>query len=317
MSGAREKPKGTKHMKSGKQAGKQRIGDKITNVFLTGIIRFVLMLPYETRIPLAGWVVSRIIAPLAGYRERVRRNLAHGWPDLPAKDVERLCKAVPDNAGRTMIEIYSGREFTDRIAKVTPHGPGLAALDAAHAEGRPIILVSGHFGNYDAFRSAIHQRGHNVGALYRDMDNAGFNEHYVQAMNSIAQPMFVRGRRGLAEMVKFLRAGNTVALLSDQYYFQGQVINFFGKPTPAAMSAAEMALKYNAILVPIYGIRQADGISFEVLVEDPVPHSDAVTMMQHVSDSLEAQVRAHPEQWLWVHNRWKPEKARKDARRHL
>jgi KDO2-lipid IV(A) lauroyltransferase len=294
-----------------------RFGDFWVNLILTGIIRGVLALPYHIRVPMTGWIVSRIIAPLAGYNKRVRNNLAYVWPDLPESEVARLCRAVPDNAGRTMIEIYSGAEFTRRIADVTPKGPGLAALDQAHADGRPIILVSGHFGNYDAFRSAIHQRGHTVGALYRDMNNAQFNDHYVKAMNSIAQPMFVRGRRGLAEMVKFLRGGNTVALLSDQYYGQGKVITFFGKPTPAATSAAEMALKYDALLLPIYGIRQPDGLSFEVIVEDAVPHTDAVTMMQHLSDSLEARVRAHPEQWLWIHKRWKPEMAEQDARRHL
>jgi KDO2-lipid IV(A) lauroyltransferase len=59
------------------------------------------------------------------------------------------------------------------------------------------------------------------------------------------------------------------------------------------------------LLFPVYGIRQPDGLSYVIEVEAQVPASDAVTMTQALNDSLEAQVRAHPEQWLWTHRRWK------------
>ena len=65
----------------------------------------MLRLPYRWRVPLAGWVVSRIVAPLAGYSRRIRENLALVLPDLPAAEVARITRAVPDNVGRTLIEI--------------------------------------------------------------------------------------------------------------------------------------------------------------------------------------------------------------------
>jgi Kdo2-lipid IVA lauroyltransferase/acyltransferase len=284
------------------------LAHRLQDLLFRGLLALLMALPYERRIPLMGWVMARLIAPLAGYNRRIRANLAHVHPDMPEAEIRALCRAVPDNLGRTVAEIYSGREFTDRIARVTPTGPGLAALDAARAEGRPVILVSGHFGNYDAFRAAIAQRVGEVGALYRPMNNPLFNAHYVRAMCGIAEPMFARGRRGLAEMVKHLRQGNVVALLSDQHMGRGTLLDFLGRPAPSALSAAEMALKYNAVLIPVYGIRQPDGLGFRVELEAPIPQSDAVTMMQAAADSLAARIEKHPGQWLWIHRRWKPER---------
>jgi KDO2-lipid IV(A) lauroyltransferase len=66
-----------------------------------------------------------------------------------------------------------------------------------------------------------------------------------------------------------------------------------------------MALKYDCLLVPVYGIRQPDGLHFTLLVEDAIPHGDPAVMTQALNDSLAAQVMARPEQWFWVHRRWK------------
>jgi KDO2-lipid IV(A) lauroyltransferase len=95
----------------------------------------------------------------------------------------------------------------------------------------------------------------------------------------------------------------------------GPALPFFGKPAPTALSAAEMALKYDAALVPIYGIRQPDGLSFEIRVEDPIPHTDPETMTRALNASLEALVRDHMDQWFWIHRRWKPGRQARIQRR--
>ena len=78
-----------------------------------------------------------------------------------------------------------------------------------------------------------------------------------------------------------------------------------GRSAKTALSAAEMALKYNCLLVPTYGVRHKNGNDFDLIIEDPIPHSDAKSMTQALNDSLAAQVRANMDQWFWIHNRWK------------
>lgn len=272
---------------------------------LRSLIWLLLRLPYRWRVPLCGWVMSRVISPLAGYDGRIRENLSLVLPGLPDTEVRRITRAVPDNVGRTIIEIYSGPEFVARVTQNPLTGAGVATLDQAHREKRPVILVTGHFGNYDASRAALIARGYRVGALYMPMANTYFNAHYVRAISGIGKPLFPRGRSGLADMVRHLRSGGMLGMLVDQHMRHGEDLTFFGQQALTALSAAELALKYNALLIPTYAVRRADGLSFDIIVEAPIPHGPPETMTQALNDSLETLVRKHIDQWFWIHRRWK------------
>ena len=273
--------------------------------FLRGLIWGLMRLPYRLRVPLCGWAVAHVVAPVAGYRQRVRDNLAHVLPDLPRTEQFRMTPAWTNNVGRTVIEIYSGAEFIAHAVSHPLTGGGVAALEAAHEAGRPVILVTGHFGNYDASRAALIARGYRVGALYMPMANPFFNAHYERAIGTIGRPLFPRGKKGLADMVRHLRSGGMLGMLIDQNMGHGAPLSFFGKTALTALSAAELALKYDALLVPTYGIRGPDGLSFTIVVEPPVPPGTPEAMTQGLNDSLEALVRGHMDQWFWIHRRWK------------
>jgi KDO2-lipid IV(A) lauroyltransferase len=165
-------------------------------------------------------------------------------------------------------------------------------------------LVTGHIGNYDAIRGALIALGYPVGGLYRAMDNRFFNDHYVAAISRIGTPLFPRGKRGLADMVRFLRSGGMVGVVLDQAMGDGATLSFFDCEALTSLAPTEMALRYDALVVPTYGIRRKDG-GFDLLVEAPVPHTTPEEMTQLLNDSLEAQVRANMDQWLWTHRRWK------------
>lgn len=286
------------------------------NAGIRVLIWLLHLIPYRWRVPFGGWLFSRLVAPVAGYRRRIRANLDLVVPDLDKAEKARLVRDVPRNIGRTVTELYSPDDFLAVARRTEISGPGLAALEQAQADGRPAILVSGHFGNYDAVRAGLLHRGHRIGGLYRPMNNRLFNAHYVATISRIGTPLFDRGRRGLGQMMRFLRGGGTLAILIDQRMGNGAPLRFFGHTAWTALSAAELALKYDAALIPCYAIRRPDGMTFDVVLEAPLPHSDAETMTQALNDSLEAQVRAHMDQWFWLHKRWKmPESAHKQAAR--
>ncbi|HSG54504.1 MAG TPA: lysophospholipid acyltransferase family protein [Paracoccaceae bacterium] len=264
------------------------------------------LLPYRWRVPLAGWAMSRLIAPLLGYRKRIRENLALVCPEVPADEVERLVRAVPDNMGRTFVEMFSGAAFRERALRARQSGAGLAAVEQAVRDKRPIVFISGHFGNYDAARVLFAARIGKVGALYRPLNNQFINAQYVAAITSLAEPLFPRGRRGMAKMLAHLRGGGALALLIDQHMRNGAPLTFFGHEAYTALSAAEMALKYDALVIPVYATRQPNGLDFAVEFEAPIPHTTPEEMTQALNDSLEARVRGHMGQWLWTHRRWKP-----------
>ena len=276
------------------------------NLLIVGIIRMALALPYRARLSFVGSLVQHVLAPLAGYRRRAMANLKHVWPEMPKARRAEIATRCLNNLGRSFIENYSSQDFPARMAHATPRGPGMAALEEARQSGRPAILVTGHFGNYEAVRAALVARGYDIGGLYREMKNPYFNAHYVKTLEAFGGPVFPQGRRGTAGFVRHLRQGGRLVLLFDQHVQKAPILDFVGQPARTAVSAAELALRYDALLIPFYGIRQEDGVSFDVVVEAPVPHSDPLTMTQALNDSLTARITETPEQWFWVHRRWRP-----------
>ena len=261
-------------------------------------------LPYDRRVALMG-AVMRGLGAVNGYRARAERHLAMVFPEMPADRRREIARGVLDNFGRSAIENYSPRDQMARAATWQPHGPGFAACEEARVAHRPILFVSGHFGNHQAVRAALNLRGYDVGGLWRPFNNPYSNAHYAASIEAVGGKAYARGRRGLAAFVQNLRNGGQGAMLIDQYFHDGVPLDFLGHPARTALSAAELALKYDALLVPVYGERLENGLDFDIHVEAPLPHTDPETMTQALNDSLAARVRARPEQWLWVHRRWK------------
>lgn len=281
-------------------------GHYLTNLVISGLIGGVLMLPYALRVRTMGALVQRVVGPLAGYRQRALDNLALIWPDMPQAERRQIADRCLNNVGRTLIENYSADDFPARMSGNVLTGDGVAALEAALAAGKPVILVTGHYGNYEAVRAALVAKGLNIGGLYRNMKNPYFNAHYVKTMEAFGGPVFAQGRKGTAGFVRHLKEAGQLVLLFDQHVYGAPEFDFLGQPANTAMSAAELTLRYDGVMIPFYGIRRPDGLSFETVLEAPVPHSDPLTMTQAISDSLAARVRTDPTQWFWVHRRWRP-----------
>ena len=204
-----------------------------------------------------------------------------------------------------MFELLSPHDFKLAGQKANVLGPGSSLLEKAKANSQPVILISGHFGNYDVVRANLISNGYNLGALYRPMNNPYFNKTYLKNISTIGMPLFRRGKKGMAEMMKFLRNGNLIALLIDQHMSTGEPLKFFGKTAFTATSAAKIAIKYNAIFMPFFVVRKGNTSSFDLHFEEPIEHTDPVKMTQEFNDRLESRVKANTEQWLWTHKRWK------------
>jgi KDO2-lipid IV(A) lauroyltransferase len=108
------------------------------------------------------------------------------------------------------------------------------------------------------------------------------------------------------EMVRHLKGGGIIAIVADLHAHGGEDLTFFGKSAVTSIVPAELALKYNAAMIPVYAIRKENGLDFEIVMQDEIPHSDPKAMTQQVSDQLEELVRGHMGQWFWIHRRWKP-----------
>ena len=287
------------------------MSDKTTNLVdwatdrvLRLMISRLLRLPYAERVPRFGQITRRYIGPLFGYTRRTVDNLAMIYPEMPKARREEIAAGVLDNFGRTIMEFQSTDQLTAYAAANPPTGAGLEVVAQAASEGRPVIFASAHFGNPEAARHALTAQGYQVGVLYRPLTNSYFNQLHAAAMESLGAPTFEQGRQGTMGFVRHLKRGGMALLYFDVAAGRTR-LPFLGRPAKTATSLAEIAVRTDALVVPVFGIRQPDGLSFQVEIEAPVPHGPPEEMMLALNQRLEAQIARNPEQWFWVHRRWK------------
>ena len=274
-------------------------------IFVRYLLGILSILPYRTKISLGGLIYQKIFSPLSGNRKRIIDNLKLIFPDLEKRKREELCSQVPNNIGRTLFELLSPNAFSNIAKSAKVSGPGFKILKDAQEQKKPVILVSGHFGNYDVVRVVLNTNQISVGALYKPMSNPYFNTFYERCIKQIAEPLFPRGRAGMGNMMRYLEDGNVVALLIDQYMSHGEPLKFLGHTAYTATSAAKLALKHDALLITFYVVRNDDGINFDLVFESPVKPSTPNEITQVLNDRLEKQIRKNMGQWLWTHKRWK------------
>ncbi|HYI83341.1 MAG TPA: hypothetical protein VEX11_09060 [Acetobacteraceae bacterium] len=261
-------------------------------------------LPYRARLGFASGFTRLLVAIVPNLRHRVEGNLRLIFPDMAPTERRRIRSAMADSFGRTMIEVMTRRDFQARAGWTGPTGPGWDALQQARAAGRGALLVSGHFGQWEAVRAALEANGIESGALIRPVKNPFLNRDYIAQVEAGGRPVVGRDGAGLRELVRHLRRGGVMAVLLDQYTKRGLPIDFLGHPAPSGTMIAELALKYDLPMIPVYGTRQPDGLRVAVEFEAPIEPTTPEAMTQAAADSLAARIRATPGQYYWLHRRW-------------
>lgn len=268
------------------------------------VIGALRLLPYGWRVALGGRL-ARALMSVGSSRRRMDRNLRLIYPDRPEAERRAIARAAADNIGRVALELWSGRGFVSRAAATSMAGPGLEALRAAHAAGRPVVFATAHISNYYAVRIALAAQGMAHATIYKPLPNPLLDARYIGLCQLAEGEMLMAGRRGLLRGRKILKAGGKLAVLFDYATPDKPPLPFLGQPAPTATSAADLALAHDALLIPIYGTRQPDGLSFRIDVEAPIPHGDPEAMTRALNDSATARILARPGQWFWPLQRWK------------
>lgn len=231
-------------------------------------------------------------------------GLTHVFPDMTEVEKRTLCKNISENIARSMGEMLMNESYRDRVKLFRISGPGLDVIRQSYKEGKGILLVSGHFGQWEAVRHYLRSEGIEVGAIYRRNNNPWFDKLFSHNLAVGGTPMLEKSNRGNLQMIKYLRKGGIFAILVDQKHQHGEKLKFLGKDALTTTAPAQMALRYDLPIVPCFGIRNPDKFHIDIECEAPIPHTDILTMTQEINNRISAQIMKHPEQWYWLHKRW-------------
>jgi Kdo2-lipid IVA lauroyltransferase/acyltransferase len=249
--------------------------------------------------------IGGFLVPLIpGSRKRVLGGLKRVFPDISDDEALALCKQIGRSSGRTISEILFNDIYKKHSELFDAKGPGLDVLRKAKSEGKGAIIVSAHFGQWEAIRHYLKSLDMETGAVYRENSNPWYERDFLTGIKHGGKPIVAKSAGGNMRMVKHLRKGGFFALLVDQKFQRGPLIPFLGHDALTPTAAAELALRYDLPLVPAFGTRDDNGLNIHIDFEDPIAHSDALTMTREVNDHISARIMGKPEQWYWLHKRW-------------
>lgn len=196
---------------------------------------------------------------------------------------------------------------------------GMHHLDQALAQGQGVLMITGHFGNWELLGAWLAQNGYPLRVVGTPMENPGLDRIVVEMRNQAGYTNIARGA-GTREIIRSLRQGCAIGMLIDQdTRVQGCFVQFFGHAAHTPTGPVLLAKKFGIPIIPIFMHLQAD-LSYHIECEPPLDlvesgddERDTRVNTQKCSDAYERVIRRFPEQWVWMHQRWKT--AQKQARK--
>jgi len=283
--------------------------DRLRGKFAT----FIKSVPHK-HIASIGRVLGMLMYGIdVRHRRIVRRNLKFVYPEWPYERVKKVSQCVFQNLGITILEICQMICFSshDIIDKVKIRGEE-HLLNAMHND-KGAILISAHLGNWEIglLYLVLHSNLPIVSVVKR-LRNKLLNQ-WIHRLRTRFGNRIIDKDGALPEMVRVLRQGKILAIMIDQGTKSslGVKITFFGKYITATPAAALLAMRCKSPVIPIFCNRNDDGM-LSINIEPPLIlkktddlRTDLMTNTQIMTDVIEKAIRRYPEQWFWVHKRWR------------
>ena len=277
------------------------------------LVRVVGALPR----PLARGVcvaLARAIYLAHGKLRRVgRRNLDIAFPEMRAGEQRRILRALFTGLGRQLAEFCMFPRYTrETISKIAIY-EGLENFTAAQSKGKGVLLLTGHFGAWEVGSFAHSLYGHPLKIVVRDLDNPLVDE-LVKRYRTLHGNETVDNRQFARSLITAMRANETVGILMDTNMTppQGVFVDYFGVAAATASGLARLALHTGAAVVPAFTIWDAALRKYRIifapamsLLRSGDPEVDVVSNTAAFTKKLQEYVEKYPEQWLWIHRRWK------------
>lgn len=241
------------------------------------------------------------------------RNLELAFPDLDARRREELLRGCFRNLGK-LLGVFShfGKSRPEALRELI-NCRGLEHLEAAEKSGRGVILFTGHIGAWELSSFGLSLFGHPLSFLVRRIDNPKI-EALVERSRTRRGNRTIDKRSAAREMLQLLQAGGTLGILVDLNTLdrEGIFVDFFGRPASTTFVLAKLALRTGALVLPVFAPWDGPHGRVALTIDEPLSFErtgeeaeDVRRLTQLFTSVVEKYVRQYPEQWLWIHRRWK------------
>ena len=254
--------------------------------------------------------IFQIIGPLIKSEKTINENLEKFLSSYNEEQKKNIKKTMWSNYGKTFVEYLFLNKFKKNNSHINFKGKEI--LKSIINKNKPVIFVSGHFANFELMSMELTRETINLATIYRPLNNLFLNPfmEYVRR-TYVCRNQIKKGIAGVKDSINYLKKNYSIALMIDQRVSEGKKLPFFDQMALTTTLPAQLAIKFNLEIVPIYIKRNLDD-SFEMEILKPIAlnkNEDLITQKINttikLNKILEEMISRDPGQWIWTHNRWK------------
>ena len=260
-----------------------------------------------------GEIIGKYFGPLFRKKTIAKKNILIAFPDLNEKSINGMIDRMWKNIGRIFGEYIHINKFSiidNSKKKIVFTNRNDAEI--LKKNNKPIVFFSGHFANFELMAKCLQELGFNIGAIYRPLNNIFLNPIMEFIRKKYICPIQIeKGSNGTKKLIKHISNNNPLALMVDQRLSSSIRVPFFDQPATTTITPAQLAIKYDALLVPVF-LKRLEKTNFEFFIEEPLITNqtndydkDIFNITQIMNIKIEEFIKRDPAHWLWSHDRWK------------
>jgi Kdo2-lipid IVA lauroyltransferase/acyltransferase len=260
-----------------------------------------------------GEIIGKYFGPLFRKKTITKKNILIAFPDLNENSINEMIERMWKNIGRIFGEYIHINKFSIMDQKKIKIGfANKNNLEILKKNNKPVVFFSGHFANFELMAKCLQELGFNIGAIYRPLNNIFLSPIMEFIRKKYICPIQIeKGSNGTKKLIKHISTNNPLALMIDQRLSSSIRVPFFNQPATTTTTPAQLAIKYEALLVPVF-LKRLEKTNFEFFIEEPLIinrtndyDKDIFNITQSMNKKIEEFIKRDPAHWLWSHDRWK------------
>jgi KDO2-lipid IV(A) lauroyltransferase len=289
--------------------------DLVSSIGLSILIRIVGLIDYRRASAWGAYLGRLAYHVVPRHRRSSLGNLTRVFGDeRSAEQLKEIVRTLFEGFFRSAFECVAYGRLSPEDRRKYVHIVGKEKLDKALASGRGVISLSAHLGNFLILMSRLAVEGYHVDLVVKKMKDRRVEDRLENLRKELGyHSIYVKPEmRSIRASLKSLKNNHVLVLHGDQKQrMTGIDVTFFGIPAKAAPGPISLSLSTGAPVVPMFMVRNEDGITHTLFIEDPLEmditgskEDDIRTNVQKYTDVIESYVQTYPAQWSWGHSRW-------------
>ncbi|MBL7196097.1 MAG: lysophospholipid acyltransferase family protein [Desulfobacterales bacterium] len=285
---------------------------EITYKVIAGLLKVLGIIPRKTAFKLGNFIGRILFLCDKKHRKIAINNLTRSFGhEKSSYEIKTLARSVFKNLSQILFEIGWSLRLESKDFNKHFFINGLSNFEAAFEKGKGVLFLTAHIGNWELLPIIGAMTGRNINILFRPLDFLSLNTIFINTRTRFGAKL-IPTRHSMRRILSSLKKDEGVVILLDQNvdWYEGVFVDFFGHMACTNKGMALLALKTEAPVVPVFLVREGLGFKAEFCREVPLIKTgdktrDVEENTQQYNRIIEDFIRQYPDQWFWVHQRWK------------